>query len=420
MEKILRTIKKIIPKRLFNAVQPIYHYSLALLGAIIYRFPSKEIRVVAITGTKGKTSTVEFVNAILEEAGKKTALMGTLRFKIGNESTSNLYKMTMPGRMFVQKFLRDAVNARCEYVVMEISSEAAKQYRNKFIELDALIFTNLAPEHIESHGSYDKYVEAKLSIAHELEKSCKPNKTIIANADDKEAGKFLDIDVANKITYSLSYVKDIVTTEDFTSFIYKGIKMETKLPGEFNIYNILGAIKFAESEGIDLETVKNALLKLTEIGGRAQKIDEGQDFKVIVDYAHTPDSLKAIYEAFPESKIIGVFGSCGGGRDKWKRKEMAEIADKYCEKIILTDEDPYDDEPREIVEDMAKYFVKLKPEIIIDRRDAIAAAFKNAKKGDVIIITGKGTDPYIMRKNGEKEKWSDTEVVKEELRKMKK
>ena len=192
---MLRIIKKIIPKKLFEIAQPAYHYLLALTGAIVYRFPSRKIKVVAVTGTKGKTSTVEFVNTILEEAGKNTALLGTLRFKIGDESKPNLYKMTMPGRMFVQSFLRKAVNAGCEYVVMEISSEAVKQSRNKFIDLNALIFTNLAPEHIESHGSYEKYVEAKLSIAKQLEKSNKNDKVIIVNSDDKEAEKFLQINM---------------------------------------------------------------------------------------------------------------------------------------------------------------------------------------------------------------------------------
>ncbi len=195
MQKIISKIKKLMPKKLWQKLQPIYHYKLAVLGAIIYRFPSKEIKVVGVTGTKGKTSSVEFVNAILEEAGKKTAVAGTLRFKIGNESKPNLYKMTMPGRIFIQKFLRKAVLAGCEYAIIEISSEAAKQYRNKFIDLDALIFTNLAPEHIESHGSYEKYVEAKLAIAKELEKSSKENKAMIVNADDKEGEKFLKINV---------------------------------------------------------------------------------------------------------------------------------------------------------------------------------------------------------------------------------
>jgi UDP-N-acetylmuramoyl-L-alanyl-D-glutamate--2,6-diaminopimelate ligase len=418
MNKILVKIKKIIPKKLFKLGQPVYHYLLSLLGAIIYRFPSKKIKVVGVTGTKGKTSTVEFINSILEESGKKTALAGTLRFKVAENSRPNIYKMTMPGRFFIQKFLRDAVSARCEYAIIEISSEAVKQYRNKFIDLDALIFTNLAPEHIESHGSYEKYVNAKLSIAKSLEKSSKNNKIIISNIDDVEGKKFLDIKIDQKIGYSLSEVDDIFLGEDETKFTYKNIKFETKILGKFNIYNMLSAIKYAESEKIDLDVVKKALEKMKELKGRAQKIDEGQSFKVIVDYAHTPDSLKAIYETFGNSKKIAVLGSCGGGRDKWKRKEMAEIADNSCEEIILTDEDPYDDNPMEIISDMERFFKNKKPDLILDRREAIRSAFKKAKAHDVVIITGKGTDPYIMRAGGVKEKWSDAEVVREELKKM--
>jgi len=420
LNKILRTIEKFIPRKLYKMGQPIYHYSLVLAGAIIYRFPSKKIKVVGVTGTKGKTSTVEFINSILEEAGKKTALAGTLRFKIGDDSKPNMYKMTVPGRFFMQRFLRHAVDAGCEYAVLEISSEAAKLYRNKFIDLDALIFTNLAPEHIESHGSYEKYVAAKLSIAKSLEKSGKKNTCIIVNSDDVESEKFLKFNIEKKIGYSMDDVEIVALSENGTEFIYKGMKIYATVLGKFNIYNMLGAIKYAETENIDLETIKNGIEELREIKGRAQdiKVSPKQDLTVIVDYAHTPESLKAIYEAFPNKRKIGILGSCGGGRDKWKRKEMAEIADKYCEEIVLTDEDPYDDDPREIVEDMTQYFKSKKPEIIMDRRMAIALGIKKAKKGDVVIITGKGTDPYIMRANGVKEKWSDAEVAREELRKL--
>ena len=181
MEKVLALAKRIIPKNLVAKGRPIYHYLLAFLGAVYYRFPSKRIKVVAITGTKGKTTTVELVNAILEEAGFKTALASTLRFKIGEKSEDNKFKMTMPGRFFLQNFLRKAVGTGCDWAVIEMSSEGAKQFRHKFIDLDALIFTNLAPEHIESHGSYQKYLEAKLSIAKALEESSKKEKVIVSN-----------------------------------------------------------------------------------------------------------------------------------------------------------------------------------------------------------------------------------------------
>lgn len=420
LNKILRTIEKLIPRKLFAMGQPFYHYLLALLGALIYRFPSKKIKVVAITGTKGKTSTVEFVNAILEEAGFVTALAGTLRFKIRNDSKPNMFKMTMPGRFFIQKFLRQAVNAKCDYAVIEISSEAAKQYRHKFIDLDTLIFTNLAPEHIESHGSYDKYLAAKLSIAHALETSPKKGKIICANIDDKEGHKFLNVNVAKKAPYSLKDGEPIVCHDDGVKFVCEGVNIESKLPGKFNVYNMLAAISYARALGISMESIKAGVEKVVEIKGRAQKIPNNLGIDIVVDYAHTPDSLEALYTAFENKKKICVLGSCGGGRDKWKRKEMAQIAEKYCEEIILTDEDPYDDNPREIIEDMAKEIINKQPIVIVDRRKAIAEAIKEAKQGYAVLITGKGTDPYIMRKGGTKEPWSDAATVQEELSKLKK
>lgn len=416
MDQILSKIKKLIPRKLFKMGQPIYHYGLALLGALIYRFPSKKIKVVAVTGTKGKTSTVEFVNTILEEAGFVTALAGTLRFKIKDDSKPNLYKMTMPGRFFIQKFLRQAVNAHCDYAVLEISSEAAKQYRHKFINLDALLFTNLAPEHIESHGSYDSYVEAKLSIARALEKSPKKNKIIVANIDDKEGHKFLNINVDKKAPYSLKDGEPIVCHDDGVRFKCENVEINSKLPGKFNVYNMLAAISYARALGISLETIKTGLENLTEIKGRAQKIPNALGIEVLVDYAHTPGSLEALYSTFPKKRKICVLGNCGGGRDKWKRKEMALIAEKYCDEIILTDEDPYDDDQREIIEDMAKWING--PEIIIDRQKAIARGIQIAQKGDIVLITGKGTDPYIMRANGQKEPWSDAVVAAEEIAKI--
>jgi len=419
MERILRNIKKLLPKRIFTFFQPIYHWKMALTGAIIYRFPSRKIKVVAVTGTKGKTSTVEFVNAILEEAGFITAIQSTLRFKIRDDSRPNMHKMTMPGRFFIQKFLRQAVNAKCDYAILEISSEAAKQYRHKFINLDALIFTNLAPEHIESHGSYDKYLEAKLSIAQALEKSPKKNKIICANIDDKEGHKFLNVNVEKKAPYSLKDGEPIVCHDDGVKFVCEGLEIQSPLPGKFNIYNMLAATAYARALGISMESIKAGLEKVTEIKGRGQKIPNTLGIEVVVDYAHTPDSLKALYSAFPAKKKICVLGNCGGGRDKWKRKEMAEIANQYCGQIILTDEDPYDDDPKEIAEEMAKYTDKNKTEIVMDRRTAIVSAIKLAKTGDIVLITGKGTDPYIMRANGKKEPWSDAKVVEEELSKLK-
>jgi len=368
---MLKILKKIIPKALFEFFQPTYHYGLALLGTFFYRFPSRKLIIIGITGTKGKTTTAELVNSVLEYAGFKTALASTLRFKIGEKEKRNLFKMTMPGRFFIQKFLRDAVNANCSHAILEMTSEGAKQFRHKFIHPDALIFTNLAPEHIESHGSYENYVKAKLSIARELENSTKkvwPNKArrpenfpsgpaIIVNTDDKEAEKFLALNIKNKIPYSLNDAIAIKTDEKGSSFQIDKIVIHSKLPGIFNIYNMLGVIAYAKFVGISPENIKKGLEEINFVRGRMEKINKNHPsenlFDVIVDYAHTPDSLKAVYQTYgSKHHLVCVLGNTGGGRDKWKREEMGKIADKYCDQIILTNEDPYDEDPKEIVEDM--------------------------------------------------------------------
>jgi UDP-N-acetylmuramoyl-L-alanyl-D-glutamate--2,6-diaminopimelate ligase len=418
MDNILRVIKNFIPKKIFKAAQPVYHFLLSFLGALVYLFPSRHIKVIGVTGTKGKTTTIELINTILEEAGYKTALAGTLRIKIGDKSERNLYKMTMPGRFFTQKFLKKAVRADCNYAIIEITSEGVKQFRHKFLNLDGLVFTNISPEHIESHGSYEKYLEAKLKIAKALEKSNKKDKVIVVNSDDKEAVKFLSIKIPRKISYSLSCAKPFNLTKHSSRIMFEEENVSLKLPGEFNIYNALAAATFAKTQGVGIATIKKALEKFSGVRGRMERIEEGQDFTVVVDYAHTKDSLEKAYGAYPNTRKICVLGSTGGGRDKWKRKEMGSVADKYCEYIILTNEDPYDEDPHKIVEDVTQGIKNTEKKTIMDRREAIREALKQAHKDDIVFITGKGTDPYIMGQNGNKTPWDDATVTREELRKL--
>lgn len=415
MDTILRTIEKVIPRKIYSFFQPAYHFIIVSVGAVRYMFPSNKIFVIGVTGTKGKSSTVEFVNAILEANGEKTAVLSTIRFKIGDKTRENKFKMTMPGRFFVQKFLRDAVNAECKFAIIEMTSEGARFHRHRGINLDTLIFTNLSPEHIESHGSFKKYLEAKTGLAKHLAKSNKPNRTMIANGDNEYAPHFMIYDVDHNINYSLKNIiidrqdenESVITIDDTTITI--------PVPGVFNISNALAAITFAKHLNISIENIKKGIESLALIRGRVEKIDMGQNFDVIVDYAHTDDSLKKLYETFAKKRKIAVLGSCGGGRDKWKRPVLGKIADDYCEKIILTDEDPYNEDPMQIINDVASGIKNHKPEIILDRRQAIRHAISQAAIGDVILITGKGTDPYIMGKNDSKTIWDDATIAREEL-----
>lgn len=415
LNKILRTTEKFIPKKIYKFFQPAYHFSLSLLSAIIYRFPGKKLYVLTITGTKGKTSTVEIINAILEEAGYSTAIISTLRFKVGKKEERNLFKMTMPGRFFVQKMLRRAVKAKCDYALIETTSEGARFFRHKFIYPNGLIFTNLSPEHIESHGSFENYLKAKLSIAKEVERSPKQKKVLVVNGDDKYGDNFLNFRVSNKAKFSLSDAGPFKLYENGLDFTLNGEKVHSHLSGEFNLYNILAAISFAKSQNISEEIIKRALEKFSGIRGRLEKIDAGQDFIVVVDYAHTADSMEKVYQVFQNHKKICVFGATGGGRDKWKRPEMGHVADTYCDEIILTDDDSYDEKPREIAEAIAVGIKNKKPTILINRREAIREGLKRAKTGDAVLVTGKGTDPYLMGPNGTKIAWDDATVVREEL-----
>ncbi len=418
MEKILRKIERFIPRKIYRFLQPYYHLILSLTGTLIYRKPSRHIYVIGITGTKGKSSTAEFINAVLESANKKTALLSTIRFKVGERSLPNKYKMTMPGRFFTQEFLREAVDANCEYAIIEMTSEGARFFRHVGVELDALIFTNLSPEHIESHGSFEKYKKAKLKLLKHLLKSKKEARLSIANIDNEHAFSFLVSDIEKNIGYSLKNAKILTENEDFSEIIYKGIKIKIPLPGKFNISNALAAITFGQELNISLETIKSGIENLSLIRGRVEKINEGQNFTVVVDYAHTDDSLRKLYEAFPASRKIAVLGSTGGGRDSWKRPVLGKIADEYCSEIIITNEDPYDEDPLKIIKEVASGVKSHTPQIIIDRRSAISHAISLAKKGDVILISGKGTDPYIMGPNGTKIIWDDAKVAREELEKI--
>ncbi len=418
MEKLLRTTQSLIPKKLYKALQPYYHYVLASVGTAIYRKPSRHLYVIGVTGTKGKSSTTEFVSAVIEAHNKKTAILSTIRFKIDKEDHPNKYKMTMPGRFFTQKFLRDAVQATCDYAIIEMTSEGARFYRHHGVEMDALIFTNLMPEHIESHGSFENYKNAKLSLVKHLAKSKKPRRAVVANIDTKHGYSFLIHTVEKNIGYSLHDVTIQEETHSHSVIVYKGVTIRVPLPGRFNIINALAAIKLGEELSIPLSTIQHGIESLTGIRGRVEKVDEGQDFSVIVDYAHTDDSLRKLYEAFPTSRKIAVLGSTGGGRDTWKRPVLGSIADEYCDEIIVTNEDPYDEDPMTIINEVAAGATKHTPHKILDRRDAIAYALSLAKTNDTVFITGKGTDPYIMGPHGTKEVWDDATVVREELQKL--
>lgn len=408
------SLKKITPVFLLN----LYHYILAFVGAVFFIFPSNKLIVIGVTGTSGKSTTVDFITRILEENGNKVASVSSVRFKVGDKEWSNKLKMTMPGRFMMQKFLSQAVKENCKYAVIEVTSEGIKQFRHKFINFDTAVFLNLTPEHIESHGSFEKYRLAKMELFKETKN------VHIVNADDENYSYFADLSANKKIFYSVknrSNVKadNLTLNKDGFEFTVNGTIINMHLIGGFNVYNALAAIAVCLNYDVPLEKCKKVLERLKGMPGRLEIVVK-DPFWVVVDYAFTPDQLEACYKSLNHRPLVCVLGATGGGRDKWKRPVLGEIASRYCKEIIITNEDPYDEDPWEIMEQVASGVQNQKPDtyhLILDRKEAIKKAIQTANPTDTVIITGKGSEPLMAIANGKKIPWDDRQIAREELSK---
>jgi UDP-N-acetylmuramoyl-L-alanyl-D-glutamate--2,6-diaminopimelate ligase len=426
-------IKKLLPKLFLNW----YHLILAYLGNLIYLFPSEKLIVIGVTGTKGKSTTVALTAKICEEAGFKTAAISTVIIKIGENEKINPYKMTMPGRFFLSRFLRQAVNANCQIAVIESSSEGVLQSRHVGIHYDAMVFTNLTPEHVEAHGGFENYKQAKLTFFRNLEKAAhkkihgqKIPKSIVANIDSEHAKDFLNFQVDNKITFGKAEQANVrgekmIASEDGVSFAVNGTEIDLKLNGVFDFYNALAALSTARVLGIDLATAKTAIEKVDNVPGRMEVINEGQNFQVMVDYAHEPESLKQLFqtvEDWKHNRIIHVFGSAGGGRDTAKRTTLGKLAGKLADLVIVTNEDSFDEDPGDIIQAIAEG-AEISGKVLgknlfrePDRRLAITKALQMAEENDLVLITGKGTEQKMVFAD-RTIPWDDRTVTREELKK---
>jgi len=425
LDKTLRTIKRFIPRRIFSVAAPFYHQLLAYTGAFAYGFPSRSLTVIGVTGTKGKSTTVWLIAKIFEHAGIKVAAIGSLGYKIGQKEWPNLLKMTMPGRWKIQKFLHEAVEAGCKYAVIECPSEGLAQSRHLGIQFDCAVFTSLHPEHLEAHGSFEAYRDAKQILF----RVCRGVHVI--NADDPGVGYFSYFPSRVRVTYGTTAsdvrAESIITDAQRSSFVVDGVSVSLQLGGIFNISNALAAMTVARMYGVSFEKSSEALQTITNISGRMEWIQR-EPFGVVIDYAHTPDSLLLVYQTlFQEAhhkngNLIAVLGSAGGGRDRAKRARFGAIAEKYADKIILTDEDPFDENPDSIVHDIASGFSSaetktIKCHIEMDRREAIRRAISLANSNDIIIVTGKGSETSMALANGKKIPWSDAKIAQELLKK---
>jgi len=387
----------------------------------VYGFPSRRLTVIGVTGTDGKSSTTEYINAIFETAGYKTAMSNSMRVKIDTHSLPSTGR-SMPGRFFIQRFFRRALGSGCTVAIVEMTSEGVKQHRHRGIELDALVFTNLSPEHIESHGSFAAYADAKFEIGRALERSGKRPRIIVANKDDSQGARYLALRAEKRCAFSLSTQMPWKADANGGTFTFDGTEIPVKLGGQFYIQNALAAAEVARAFGIGVDAIRDGIANITKIPGRMDRIEAGQEFAVVVDYALTPEALEALYNTFAPAKKICVFGCAGGGRDKWKRPVLGKLAETYCETVIITNDVAYDESPQKIADDIAGG-MSTKPEIILDRRAAIRCALElaqaHAHREDVaVLLTGMGIDTEISTPDGNMRPWNEGEVVREELGKI--
>ncbi|MFA7204306.1 MAG: UDP-N-acetylmuramyl-tripeptide synthetase [Candidatus Caldatribacteriota bacterium] len=480
MKIFLSHIKKIIPQKIFKSVQPAYHYFLSWLANLMYGNSSSKLVVIGITGTSGKTSSVYLMAKSLNEAGYKAGYTSTAMFSDGENEWLNDKKMTMVGPFFTQKTIRKMVKNGCHYAIIETTSEGIRQFRHRFINYDVLVFTGLYPEHIESHGSFDNYKKAKGELFAHL-KRCQPKylnnenkvvkvknnlskidlnrvkKTFVINGEDEHSFYFSSFWAESKFYYfsgirdvsensaiffdnikislsgtsfSLNYNKKDINLDN-NDLITRDIKLKTW--GEFNVCNSMPTLSLPfVLNFIDLEKIIDGLEKIKNIPGRMEIIDVGQKFLAIVDYAYEPVAMKKMYDLIYflkkelsdngyNGKIIHILGSAGGGRDKDRREVMGRLAGERADFVIITNEDPYDENPLDIINQVSLGSKEVGKQEginlfrIMDRREAIKKALKLAKEGDLLIITGKGCEQAICLSNGKKIPWDDRLILKEEI-----
>lgn len=417
-----------------NFILSWYHKALALFADYYYGHPSKEMIIIGITGTTGKSTVCNLIWQILTRAGYKVGMISTANLKFGDQETVNPYKMTLPGRFEAQRLLRKMRALGCQYAIVETTSQALIQWRHVGINYDVVLFNNFSPEHIEAHGGIAQYKQAKQMLFQFL--MTKPHKAFsgktipkinIVNADDPVAQDFAKFSADGKYSFSLTNISELELARTGLSFNYQGTHFSVPMFGKFNVANILAAVTAAQSLGISIEQSSRYLYNLPPVPGRMELIKAGQDFTVIVDYAHEPKSLKALYETLPlfkgnsMNKIICVTGAAGGGRDKGKRWEMGKLAAEYCDYVILANEDPYDEKPIAILTQLAEGALKggknLAQDLFkyLDRREGIKKAFALAQPGDVVALLGKGSEQAICVAHGQKITWDERQVALELL-----
>ncbi len=438
-------IRKHLPEPVLNA----YHFALARAAAAWYGRPSDKLFVIGITGTNGKSTTVQFVGRILEDAGYRVGWTSTAGFKVAGREWTNKKKMTMLGRFQTQRLLRQMVEAGCTHAIVETSSQGVAQSRHVGVNYDVAVFTNLTPEHVEAHGSFEAYKAAKGAFFAHVAKSRRKReadgrdrfKTSVVNVDDPHAPYFLSFDMDRRFGYGIKgkslpagelgaafapiLAQDVRAEATGTTFTIEDRAFSLKPIGLFNAYDALAAIAACRAAGVGWEPIRRGVSRLEPVPGRLEFVDAGQPFTAVVDYAYEPAALQACFDALallPRKRLIHVVGSAGGGRDVARRPLMGALSARHADVVIVTNEDPYDDDPKLIIDQVAagaeREGKKEGTDLhrVTERQDGIDLAVRLAKPGDLVLVTGKGSEPVMAVAGGRTIPWDDREAVRRAIR----
>lgn len=424
-QKLVQGVRKVLPSGAVRQIEEAYRRGRIKLVSTRYGSPAKGLRVIAVTGTNGKTTTVNYINEILKEARYTTAMFSTALIEVAGETQLNDLNATVGSTDRMQRFFRDAKKARVDYVVLEITSHALHQHKLDGVPIYAAVMTNLTQDHLDYHKTMENYAAAKAMLFQ------REPEFIILNRDDEWFGYFNEFPAgAQKITYGkhedaeakIEHMKLYKKGSEATIVIDHQTKVElaTALPGEFNIYNMTAAAATAYVLEVAVNDIVEGIANLEGVPGRFERVADDLGYDVIVDYAHTPDALEKLLDAarsITKNRVILVFGATGD-RDKGKRPIMGEIAAKHADRIFVTDEESYNEDPSgiraQVLQGVEGAGGSAKVTEIADRREAIEKALSIATKGDTILITGMGHEQFRIV-NGEKLPWNDAHVVREIL-----
>ena len=416
--------RKLLPAGALKHVEVAYRRSRAKVVSARYGTPAKHLRVIAVTGTNGKTTTACYINEILKEAKFTTAMFTTAVIEVAGESQLNDLNATVATTARMQQFFRDAKKAGVDYVVLEVTSHSLDQFKLEGVPIEVAVMTNLTQDHLDYHKTMDNYAAAKAKLF-----KLKP-RFIVLNRDDEWFDYFDQFEAASqKINYGQHEAAEARidriqlyrkgTEADVVIDHQTHLELATALPGAFNVHNMTAATAVAYLLGVKLDDIQEGIANLEAVPGRFERAVDGLDYDVIVDYAHTPDALEKLLDTardIAKGRVILVFGACGD-RDKTKRPIMGEIAARKADRIFLTDEESYNEDPDAIRDMIREGIEKVGGATMTelpDRREAIERALGSAKKGDMVLITGMGHEQFRII-NGKREPWNDTAVVREIL-----